>query len=294
MRRTAALHTLDLQSLVNDVLEMTRGRWQDTARGAGTEITVESRVAPLPAIPGDAAALREMLTNLVLNAIDALSRGGRLTVEAVPVDSHVVLTVTDTGVGMSDEVRRRAHEPFFTTKGVKATGLGLSVAFGIARRHGGELVVQSEEGRGTTVRVTLPLPAPAHAAAPPPPVLPQRRLRVLLVDDEEEVLRALAEMLLTRGHRVLTVGSGPEALRRLDEDPAIDLLLTDLMMPGMTGWELAGAARARRPRLAVGVITGWGDIPDTTAGVRTAADFVLSKPVTLEALDHAIGRLGLP
>jgi signal transduction histidine kinase len=159
MRRTAEPHEVDLDQIVTDVLELTRGRWQDPARAPGTEIIVESRMAPLPPLPGDAAALREMLTNLVLNAVDALPRGGRLTVEAASIDDQVLVSVSDTGVGMSEEVRQRAHEPFFTTKGVKATGLGLSVAFGIARRHGGELTVQSEEGLGTTIRVTLPLPA---------------------------------------------------------------------------------------------------------------------------------------
>jgi signal transduction histidine kinase len=291
MRRTAEPRTVDLVQIVNDVLEMTRGRWQDAARAQGTEITVESRLAPLPSIPGDAAALREMLTNLVLNAVDALPRGGRLTVEAGPVGSNAVVSVADTGVGMSEEVRQRAHEPFFTTKGVKATGLGLSVAYGIARRHGGELAVQSEEGRGTTIRVTLPLPAGAAPPPPPSPTLPRRALRILLVDDEEEVRNALAEMLATRGHTVITAGGGAEALRRLEEDPAFDLLLTDLVMPSMTGWELAGAARARRPRLAVGVVTGWGDVPEATSGSRASVDFVLSKPVTLEALDDVVGRL---
>jgi GAF domain-containing protein/anti-sigma regulatory factor (Ser/Thr protein kinase) len=292
MRRTAEPRALDLGQLVNDVLEMTRGRWQDAARAPGTEIVVDARVAPLPSIPGDAAALREMLTNLVLNAVDALPRGGRLTVEAAAAEGSAVLVVSDTGLGMSEEVRQRAHEPFFTTKGVKATGLGLSVVFGIARRHGGELTVQSEEGRGTTVRVTLPLPAGSEPPAQPAAVLPRRPLRILLVDDEEEVRNALAEMLASRGHRVLTAGGGAEALRRLEEDSGVDLLLTDLVMPGMTGWELAGAASARRPGLPVGVVTGWGDVPESTPGSRTAVDFVLSKPVTFEALDHALGRLG--
>ena len=158
MRRTLEPRTVDLNRIVRDALETTRSRWQDPARTPDTEITVDSRLAPLPAIPGDAVALREMLTNLLLNAIDALPRGGRLTVQTSVADNAVILTVTDTGLGMSEEVRLRAHEPFFTTKGVKSTGLGLSVAFGISRRHGGELALQSEEGEGTTVRVTLPLP----------------------------------------------------------------------------------------------------------------------------------------
>jgi signal transduction histidine kinase/CheY-like chemotaxis protein len=291
MRRTAEPRTVDLNHIVSDVLEMTRGRWQDSARSRGSEIVVETRLTPLPEVPGDPAALREMLTNLVMNAIDALPRGGRLTVQTLARGTTAVIVVTDTGLGMPEDVRLRAHEPFFTTKGVKSTGLGLSVAFGIARRHGGELAIQSEVGQGTTVRVTLPLPA--TAAPPPRPAapLPGQVLRILLVDDEEEVRQALADMLTTQGHTVVLAGSGPDALGRLEEDSGFDLVVTDLVMPIMTGWELADAAKARQPGLRVGVITGWGDVPDATPATRLAVDFVLSKPVTLEALDDAVRRL---
>lgn len=291
MRRTLEPRTVDLNRIVRDALETTRSRWQDPARTPGTEITVDSRLAPLPAIPGDAAALREMLTNLLLNALDALPRGGRVAVETSVADNAIALTVTDTGVGMSEEVRLRAHEPFFTTKGVKATGLGLSVAFGISRRHGGELTLQSEEGVGTTVRVTLPLPAELPPPATPAARLPRGPLRVLLVDDEEEVRRALADMLTTQGHTVVPAAGGPDALRCLEADAAFDLVVTDLVMPSMSGWELAAAVKARWPSLRVGVVTGWGALPEATLGVRASVDFVLSKPVTLDALDHALGRL---
>src|SRR5205085_2133466 len=190
MRRSTPPRAVRLEEIVADVLEMTRGRWQDAARAAGLEIAVDTTLAPAPPIAGDPAALRELLTNLVLNAVDALPRGGRVTIETRAADGGVVLAVTDTGVGMPEEVRRRAHEPFFTTKGVKATGLGLSVAYGIARRHGGDLTLQSEEGRGTTVLVHLPASVEAPPARPPAP--PRRRgpLRILLVDDQPEVRRA--------------------------------------------------------------------------------------------------------
>jgi signal transduction histidine kinase/ActR/RegA family two-component response regulator len=291
MRRTLEPRTVDLNRIVRDALETTRSRWQDPARPPGTEITVDSRLAPLPEIPGDAAALREMLANLLLNALDALPRGGRMAVETSVSDNAIVLTVTDTGVGMSEEVRLRAHEPFFTTKGVKATGLGLSVAFGISRRHGGELALQSVEGEGTTVRVTLPLPAELLPPAPPAARRPRRPLRVLLVDDEEEVRRALADMLTTQGHTVVTAAGGPEALRCLEADADFDLVVTDLVMPSVSGWELAAVVRARWPALRVGVVTGRGALPEAAPGVRASVDFVLSKPVTLDALDQALGRL---
>ncbi len=289
MRRTTPPRAVRLSEVVADVLEMTRGRWQDTARAQGVEITVESRVGEVPPVAGDAAALRELLTNLILNAVEAMPRGGRLTVETRLDGAAVVLAVGDTGVGMSDEVRRRAHEPFFTTKGVKATGLGLSVAYGIARRHGGELTIASQEGRGTTIAIHLPAAATTPPPAPPP-AAPRGPLRILLVDDEEEVRRALGEMLASDGHTVVSAGSGAEALERLDDGDDVDLVLTDLGMPGMTGWELAAAVKARRPALPVGVVTGWGDLPEPTAGAH-AVDFVVAKPVMLDALHEAVARL---
>jgi signal transduction histidine kinase/CheY-like chemotaxis protein len=291
MRPAPAQRIVDLNQIVRDVLEMSRPRWQDSTRAEGTDIVVESRLASVPEIAGDPISLREMSTNLVLNAIDALPGGGRLTVETSATATAVTLTVTDTGLGMSEDVRLRAHEPFFTTKGVRSTGLGLSVAFGIIRRHGGELAIQSEPGQGTTVRVTLPVPvrsAPPGSTAPP---LPGRPLRILLVDDEEEVRKALTEMLTTHGHTVLPANGGPEALRRLEADAAIDLVVTDVVMPPMTGWELAAEVKARRPQLTVGVVTGLGELPEATPGMQAAVDFVLSKPVTIEALADTVSRI---
>jgi GAF domain-containing protein/CheY-like chemotaxis protein len=291
MRRTVEPRTVDLNHIVTDVIEMTRGRWQDAERGQGTEIVVDARTTPLPQVQGDPAALREMVTNLVLNAIEAMPRGGCLAVETSVHGSSAVIVITDTGVGMTEEVRQRAHEPFFTTKGVRATGLGLSVAFGIARRHGGELTLQSEADHGTSVRVSIPIPAGATPPPPPTAALAGRRRRVLLVDDEDEVRAALAEMLIAQGHEVVQAGGGPDALRLLEEDGRIELVLTDLVMPAMSGWELAGAVKARRPALPVGVVTGWGDVPEAAPPARQSVDFVLPKPVTLEALAEAIGRL---
>jgi signal transduction histidine kinase/ActR/RegA family two-component response regulator len=291
MRRTPEPRTVDLNQIVREVLEISRPRWQNSSRSDGMAIVVESRLTPLPEIAGDPISLREMLGNIVLNAVEALPDGGRIAVETRATDGAITVAVTDTGPGMSEEVRLRAHEPFFTTKGVKSTGLGLSVAFGITRRHGGELAIQSEPGQGTTVRVTLPIPPGSTPGASTTGPLPDRPLRILLVDDEEEVRKALAEMLTTHGHTVLPAGGGPDALRQLEGGAAIDLVVTDLVMPAMTGWELAAEVKGRRPGLAVGVVTGLGDLPEAMPGGQVAVDFVLSKPVTLEALADAVSRL---
>jgi CheY-like chemotaxis protein/anti-sigma regulatory factor (Ser/Thr protein kinase) len=292
-RQVGRLRAVSLDDVARDVLGLTRGHWQDGARARGVSIEVESLLGGVPPVEGDAAALREAVTNLVLNAVDAMPAGGWLTVATRAEGDRVALVVTDTGVGMSESVRLKAHEPFFTTKGVKATGLGLSVAYGIVRSHGGELTLDSAAGRGTTVALTLPRAAAPPPAEPPPPPPPRRpgALRLLLVDDEREVREALAEMLERHGHTVLTAGGAEEALAWLEAEPALDLVLTDLVMPGCNGWDLAAAVKARRPDVVVGLITGWSDTADVDGARRAAVDFVVEKPVSVETLQEAVARV---
>jgi CheY-like chemotaxis protein len=274
---------------VLDVIGLTRGHWQDGARARGVSIDVDQQLAGATTVEGDAVALREAVSNIVLNAVDAMPKGGRLSVHTRVDGSRVSLTVTDTGTGMSETVRLKAHEPFFTTKGVKATGLGLSVAYGIVRSHGGELTLDSREGRGTTVTLTLPRAVSAPTA--PAPVTPRDGvLRLLLVDDEDDVREALAEMLASHGHTVVTAAGADEAFERLESETNLDLVLTDLVMPGRTGWDVAARVKARWPLVPVGLITGWGDTADVDEARRAMVDFVVEKPVSVEALQAAVAR----
>jgi signal transduction histidine kinase/CheY-like chemotaxis protein len=282
---------LSLDEIARDVVDLTRGHWQDGARARGVSIDVQQRLVGGTTIEGEPTALREAVTNLVLNAIDAMPKGGRLSMETRVDGERAVLVVTDTGTGMSEQVRLKAHEPFFTTKGVKATGLGLSVAYGIVRSHGGELSLDSREGLGTVVTLTLPR---AGAGSPTAPVSAPPRagaLRLLLVDDEDDVREALAEMLASHGHTVLTATGADEAFARLEAEPDLDLVLTDLVMPGHTGWDVAVGVKARRPRVPVGLITGWGDTANVDEARRAMVDFVVEKPVSVEALQEAVARV---
>jgi CheY-like chemotaxis protein/anti-sigma regulatory factor (Ser/Thr protein kinase) len=245
----------------------------------------------IPSVNGEPGPLREVLVNLVLNAIDALPEGGRITIRTWHDDGWVNCSVSDTGVGMSPEVQRRALEPFFTTKGVRSTGLGLSVNYGILQRLGGELAVDSEEGRGTTVSFKLPV-ADRRAAAPTPQVATaSRALRILVIDDEPEVRTMLAELLADQGHAVIEAASGVEGLQYVDSQRPIDVVLSDLGMPGMTGWEVARAVKGRRADLPVVLVTGWGENPERSPADRSIADLVLEKPVTSVSLRAALARV---
>ena len=280
---------VDLNEIAADVIELTRPRWQDAAQLQNATVDIRFEPGEDVVVAGEPAALREVVMNLVLNALDAMPNGGCLTVRTWVDDGWVYCSVGDTGAGMSAETRQRALEPFFTTKGPKGVGLGLSVSLGIVQRHRGEMDIDSGEGRGTVVKLRIPQPGvtPPADTVPltPSPVTP---LKILAVDDEPTVLEALADTLAEDGHSVVTAGSGREALALLDGGARVDLVITDLGMPGMTGWELARALRTRQPDLPVGLISGWTSSADFSAEEASHVAFVIAKPYTLGAVRTAL------
>ena len=282
---------VDINRIAAEILELTRPRWGDEAHMRGISIEMRLEAGDIPSVNGETGPLREVLVNLVLNAIDAMPEGGCITIRTWRDDGWVNCSVSDTGVGMTPEVQRRALEPFFTTKGVRSTGLGLSVNYGILQRLGGELAVDSEEGRGTTVSFKLPV-ADRRAAVPTPQVATaSRALRILVIDDEPEVRTMLAELLADQGHAVIEAASGVEGLQYVDSQRPIDVVLSDLGMPGMTGWEVARAVKGRRADLPVVLVTGWGENPERSPADRSIADLVIEKPVTSVSLRAALARV---
>ncbi len=283
--------TANLNELAQEVVELTRPRWQNEAQARGLRIDIGLERGAIPRVAADPASIREVLVNLVLNAVDALPRGGRILIKTWLASEDVHCAVSDTGIGMSAEVQRRALEPFFTTKGLKSTGLGLSVNYGIIQRYGGELMLDSVEGRGTTVTFRLPMAGSlAQEAESPTTKTSPTPLRILLIDDEREVRTVMAAMLAEDGHDVAEAASGAEGLAQLEAGRRVDLVLTDLGMPEMTGWDVVRAIRAAYPWLRVGLLTGWGEAPPGEPDDRAGADFLLTKPVTQDKLRFALGQ----
>jgi signal transduction histidine kinase/uncharacterized protein YigA (DUF484 family) len=281
---------VDLNELVEDVVELTRPRWQNELAARGVRVETILELGSVPMVAADPPSVREVLVNLILNAVDALPSGGSIVLRTWATAEGVHCSVRDDGIGMSAEIRRRVLEPFFTTKGVKSTGLGLSVNYGIIQRHGGELTIDTEEGAGTTVTFRLPVakrrPRPS-APAPAPAVAP---LHVLLIDDEADVRSVIADMLGEDGHRVTQVSGGPEALALLARDGRVDLVLTDLGMLGMNGWEVAHAVKALYPSTVVGLVTGWDEGLGPKPVEPAQVDLVVRKPVTQATLRDAIAQ----
>lgn len=276
---------LDLHSLLQDAIEITRTRWENEAQAQGCPCHVEliaasgeGKSSSLNAL-GVASELREVFVNLIVNAIDAMSAGGRLTIKGEQAGERLRLYFTDTGAGMSSEVRTRIFEPFYTTKGVNGTGLGLFVSFGIIERHHGTITAHSETGRGTTFTVELP----AAAASPfPNPIVradesPTKALSMLVVDDELFVRTTLGEMLSALGHDVTTAESGKEACEQLARK-RFHIVLTDLSMPEMDGWGVARAVRQLQPEARTVLVTGYGTTVTPPDGEEGIISGILSKP----------------
>jgi len=289
MRRGRSFQQVDLSHLVDEVVEVTRSRWKDEAHSKGLAYDVVVHPGRTPAIAGDPSELREALTNIVFNAIDAMPSGGRLTLATGCEDDRVVCSITDTGVGMAEEVRQRIFDPYFTTKGERGTGLGLSVVYGIVTRHGGDLDVRSEPGRGATFVIRFPLAR--DAAEEPAATLRPRSIRrghILVIDDEKEVGDVLWDLLTREGHDVAVCAESESGLARL-ECEAWDLVITDLGMPGVSGWEIARHVKLRHPRTPVIMVTGWGDRIEPDEARARGVAHVVSKPFRKEHLLEIVG-----
>ena len=280
--------------LLRDAVEITRTRWENDARARGLSYEVEVEGDPQLHTRGNASELREVFVNLVVNAIDAMPAGGRLSISCRRRGERLRLLFADTGTGMAEEVRARIFEPFFTTKGVHGTGLGLFVSYGIVERHAGHISASSLPGRGTTFTVDLPHvePAPREtpAGASRAPRESARALSVLVVDDEEHVRETLAEMVEALGHTCARADGGRAALAALDEGE-FDLVFTDLSMPEMDGWEVAREVRRRSPRTRIAVVTGYGRDAARTQG-DAPADTVIGKPFDFAQVEEVLTQFG--
>lgn len=290
LRQRAETETVDLHAVARDVIALLEPRWKAGAQRAGIEIVVRLMAGACPPVQGNAGELREALTNVVLNALDAMPRGGALTITTGVQAGHALLHVRDSGVGMSEEVRRRALEPFYTTKAERGTGLGLSTANSIITRHGGHLEIESSLGRGTTISILLPATEVEEPAPPPREATVRAPCRALVVDDEERVAQVLARFLRLDKHEVTLAVGGEAGLQALEEvaarGAAFDVIFTDLSMGAVNGQEVARRARALFPGARVVLVTGWGE--GVQPQLEEHVDAVLSKPFGLNTVRLAL------
>jgi len=312
------LTRVDLNKLAEQVIDLTSARWSNLPQESGHVIDVKTELAAqLPEVMGVESEIRDALTNLIFNAVDAMPEGGTLTVrtrslsDSMVTDStipdptvaqegpgRVELAISDTGAGMSEATRRHCLEPFFTTKGERGTGLGLPMVYGMAQRHNAELEIDSELGRGTTVRISfvaavndttsvIRLPTSSGGA---------RRLRILIIDDDAIILESLRETLEADGHWVVSADGGRRGIELFSsaqvEEP-FQLVITDLGMPHVDGRQVAAAVKALAPGTPVLLLTGWGQRLNADNETLPNIDRVLNKPPRLRELRMAIAEMSV-
>ncbi|HEV7631609.1 MAG TPA: ATP-binding protein, partial [Steroidobacteraceae bacterium] len=298
------LARVDLNRTVQQAIEFTHARWKDLPQQLGIVVDLRTELSEVPTeVMAAEGELRDALTNLIFNAVDAMPEGGTLTVrtrcitDASTSDEFFCIEVSDTGVGMDEATRRRCLEPFFTTKGERGTGLGLAMVYGMIQRHSAELQIDSEPGKGSTFRLLFAAVVEPADATTRTPTLPSiaGSLRILVIDDDPMLIRSLEDILVTDGHRV-TVASGGQAgidafvAARASVDP-FAVVITDLGMPHVDGRRVAAAIKAASPKTPVIMLTGWGQRLVADNEIPPFVDRVLAKPPRLHELRLALAEL---
>ena len=299
------LTPVQVNEMVQQVVDLTKARWFDMPQQSGIVIHMATALASdLPKVMGVESEIRESLTNLVFNAVDAMPEGGTLTLRTGVTDTggqaNVMVEVSDTGVGMDEETRRRCLEPFFSTKGERGTGLGLAMVFGMVQRHSADIEIESDRGHGTTVRLIFTVTSAVQMGTDAPVVAPHvpERLRLLLIDDDPIILKSLGDALEADGHVIVTANGGEAGIAafRLPVAGAaeFDAVITDLGMPYVDGRRVATAVKEASHTTPVIMLTGWGQRLVAEGDTPPHVDRVLAKPPKLRELRQALAELCQP
>jgi PAS domain S-box-containing protein len=290
------LAPVHLNELVQQVVELTRARWSDMPHLRGVVIDLKTELAvDLPVLMGVEGEIRDALTNLVFNAVDAMPEGGTLRIRTRAGDfGRVYVEVADSGVGMDENTQRRCLEPFFTTKGERGTGLGLAMVYGMVQRHSADIAIHSALGQGTTISLSFAAALSAVPSDTAPHIAVPTGLRILVVDDDPLLLRSLRETLEADGHVIETASGGREGIERFkearEEGKAFSVVLTDLGMPFVDGRQVASGIKQESATTPVIMLTGWGQRLVAEGDLPAHVNIVLSKPPKLRDLRDALGR----
>jgi signal transduction histidine kinase/CheY-like chemotaxis protein len=281
---------IDLNKVILEAIETTKPAWKDTAQRAGITIVMNSDLAQYGMIDGSHEELKEAVCNVILNSVDALPEGGNIWIKTWIERGKIALQIRDDGVGMDENVKNKLFFPFFTTKGKKGVGMGLAVVYGILFRHQADIGVESTPGNGATFIFKFNLSEViSQVSSPPPLITEQKCLSILLIDDDTSLLEVMSDMINFLGHEVKKAAGGREAIKILEEGK-FDLVITDLGMPEVGGWDIARVCRDRYPGMPVVLISGWGAQLDAAEALRKV-DAILPKPFQIEELSEIIRKV---
>ncbi|NWF94087.1 MAG: GAF domain-containing protein [Syntrophaceae bacterium] len=292
VKRDKEFTLLSINEIVAEVINVTQPRWKDQAQKRGIQIELTRSLEDVPFVLGNPSELREVLTNIIFNAVDAMPEGGQLSISTRPQTDHrVEVRISDTGIGMTEEVKKRVFDPFFTTKGVPSSGLGMSVSYGIIKRHGGEILIESEPGKGTTFIIHLPVGSERKEVEEKVSkrVTEVQPARILVIDDEESVRDILCRMLEVKGHRVVVASDGEEGIERFKNE-SFDLVFTDLGMPKISGLEVGKTIKEMNPKTPIVMITGWGMELNREKMSESGIDLIISKPFQFDQVIELVSE----
>lgn len=292
-RKDSQFYQLDLNEVVKDAIEITKPKWKDQSQRKGISIDLRAELSELPPVAGNASELREVMTNLIFNSVEAMPVGGRILIETKAGYREVYIIISDTGTGIPPENKTRVFDPFFTTKGPQNTGLGLSASYGIVCRHRGKIELHSLEGEGAAFMLTIP---ESDGGSKPLMELTEitgnKRGNILIIDDEVRVGECLSGMLRKTGHSVVTALNAREGWEAFNREK-FDMVFTDLGMPGMSGRDLAGLIKQMSPAIPVVMMTGWNEeIAETEE--KGGIDFYVSKPFEMGKIISLVDKIMNP
>jgi len=292
MEKSTAKHvSVNMVEVVEQSINFSKPKWKDVAQASGATYEIDTEgLTSVRDVLGNPAELREIVINLINNAIDAMSGGGRITFRTWEKGHSIFMSMADNGCGMSKEVQSKIFDPFYTTKGVEGSGLGMSVSYGIVGKHGGSIDVISQVGKGTVF--TIELPIATETIFPETPVEPvidieAAKYHILVVDDVKEISDLLYVFLTRQGYNVDSVQSGDEAIKKLEKE-CYDLVICDLGMPQVSGWDVIKVADSLENKPKIGLITGWADMLDSLNKDDMGVDFIVSKPIKYKHLSTII------
>ncbi|MDB5081359.1 MAG: hypothetical protein JWP00_3283 [Chloroflexi bacterium] len=286
---------VNIRKILQDVIELTRPHWASQTRQQEAPVIIKLEAEPVPPFRANPTELREVFTNLLLNAVDAMPLGGKIDLKVQNCRNEVWISIRDNGTGMTEETRQHLFEPFYTTKPQDGHGLGLSISQSIITRHEGTIQIESTLNEGSCFIVKLPLKPIVTTESAPKTSLPVRPMRVLVVDDDQKLLYVLKRILEIDHHEVTIIGSGHEAVRLFTSQPdSFDLVMTDINMKDLCGWEIAKAVRQLRPELPLIIITGCAESLQAEKIQTYAITEVVSKPYSLEDMQGVIRKVAQP
>ncbi|MCP4251802.1 MAG: response regulator [Candidatus Scalindua sp.] len=285
----------DINKLINEAIEFSKPRWRNMAQAKGVDYKIDKeRMIEVPDVLCNTTELREVFTNIINNALDAMPNGGTISFSTWNIENNVLISISDTGMGMTEDVKKKIFDPFFTTRRPLGTGLGMSVSYGVIMRHNGSIEIDTECGKGTTLNLRIPIRSEIKPkelpSKPEAQVSTVMKRRILIVDDNDEICAVLKNFLIRGGHDVKTVNNGAEAIELVREED-FDLVLCDLAMPNVYGYDVIKAINKLDRRPKIGIITGWEEALKPVDDGDYKIDFTLKKPFKHSVLNMKIKEL---